>query len=286
MMSFSARRLRSACILSAAAVAALVIPGAASATRGVQCSGENVTGQGSSLQKLAQQKIWNPDFNTSKNKAACSGTQGSKAKPTVTYTSTGSGPGLESWGANKHAETNFSGTNAYIGTDEAPNKLQKEEIEKNGLKITLETIPVLQAAIAIIVHLPAKCTATSTSAKGRLVLNNVTLEKIFRGTIKKWSEIKDGGDELKGTGCVSTTTIGRVVREEGSGTTNILKKYMFLVNAGKVDGTKTWKELSEGAENTKWRKRKAASATSTSPTRAPTVNSLLQKAEQKRNASG
>ena len=107
MTSLSARRLIPACILSAATVAAFVAPGAASAAGklGTQCSGSNIVGQGSSLQKLAQQTVWDPDFNTTSATNACSGTQGTKAKPTVTYTSTGSGAGLESWGANGHLAT-------------------------------------------------------------------------------------------------------------------------------------------------------------------------------------
>lgn len=80
MTSLSARRLIPACILSAATVAALVAPGAASAAGKLheQCSGSNITGQGSSLQKLAQQTVWDPDFNISGNTHACNGTQGKK----------------------------------------------------------------------------------------------------------------------------------------------------------------------------------------------------------------
>ena len=45
-------------------------------------------------------------------------------------------------------------------------------------------------AVAVIVNLPEHCVATSTSNKGRLVLNNTTLEGIWRGTITKWSDPK------------------------------------------------------------------------------------------------
>ena len=153
MTSLSARRLIPACILSAATVAALAAPGVASAAGklGKQCSGSNITGQGSSLQKLAQQTVWDPQFNISENGHACSGTQqGTKEKPTVTYTSTGSGAGLESWGANG-ATPNYEASNAWISTDEPPNSTQISEIEAHGAPGTLETIPVLQGAVAIIV---------------------------------------------------------------------------------------------------------------------------------------
>ena len=262
MTSFSARRLVPACILSAATVVALVAPGAASASLGTQCSGSNIGGQGSSLQKLAQQ-TWDAAFNTTASKHACNGTQGTKATPTVTYNPSGSGAGLKSWGVGK-LEHKYEATNAFVGTDEAPNPTAKSEIEENETTITpktLATVPVLQAAVAVIVNLPEHCIATSTSNKGRLVLNNTTLEAIWRGTITKWSEITEGGDKLSGTGCLPETPINHIVRFDGSGTTHIFKRYLGLISkssfettnfAGESTGSKTWTEIAEGKENTSW----------------------------------
>jgi ABC-type phosphate transport system substrate-binding protein len=260
MTSLFARRLIPACILSAATVAALVAPGVASATGklGAQCSGSNITGQGASVLKIAQQTVWDPDFNISGNAKACNGTQGTTAEPKVEYTSTGSGAGLESWGVNGHAG-DFEASNAWVSTDEPPNSTQKAEIEAHGAAGTLETLPVLQGSLAIIVNLPAGCTATSKSpSPGRLVFNNVTLEKIFRGTITKWSEVTDAGDKLAGTGCNPETAIQPVVRPDDAGTTHIFKKYLRLINGGSFETekaeTKTWNEVSEGTENTTWPK--------------------------------
>jgi ABC-type phosphate transport system substrate-binding protein len=254
MKSLSARRLVPACVLSAAAVAALVAPGAANAgTLGEQCSGSSIIGKGSSLQKLAQQNVWDPDFNTSANPKACNGTQGSKATPKVTYESVGSGAGMEAWGINAHA---FEASTAYVGTDEPPNAAQRAEIQshaKHPGESTLETIPVLQSSVAVFVRLPKLCAATSTASPGRLVLDNVTLEKIFRGEITKWSEITDNGDKLSGTGCAPESTITRIVRQDQSGTTSIFKKYLALINPEKnVVGTAGWREISEGTHNTEW----------------------------------
>jgi ABC-type phosphate transport system substrate-binding protein len=263
MKSFSARRIVSACALSAATVAALLAPGAASASLGAQCSGATVGGQGSSLQKLAQE-LWGPQFNISSEKHACNGTQGTKAKPEILkYNPSGSGAGTKSWGVKKEPH-NYGATNAYIGTDEAPNPTAKAEIEENETTLvpkTLNTIPVLQAAVAVIVHLPANCTATSISNVGRLVLNNSTLEAIWRGTITKWSEITDNGDKVTGTGCNAETPITHIVRLDGSGTTHIFKKYLGLINtagfeatniSGASVGTRKWGEIAEGGENTTW----------------------------------
>ncbi len=256
MTLLSARRIVPACLISAAAVAAAVAPGAASAaTIGQQCSGSNITGKGSSLQKLAQQSVWDPDFNTSTNAHACSGTQGSLGIPTVKYESVGSGAGMEAWGINGHA---FEGSNGFVGTDEPPNEAQRKEIQAhstNPKANTLETIPVLQGAVAIIMRLPGQCEATSKATPGRLVLDNVTLEKIFRGTITKWSEIKDSGDELKTfvgdpVKCNPETPIVRIVRKDQSGTTSIFKKYLALINGEKnVLGELGWREISEGLPN-------------------------------------
>ncbi len=258
MTSLSARRLVPMCILSAATVAALVAPGAASAAGklGAMCSGANVTGQGSSFQKLAQQTVWDPDFNISGAGHACNGTQGTKAKPTITYNPSGSGAGLESWGVNGHAAS-FEASNAFVGTDEPPNTAQIGEIEAHGAAKTLETLPVAQGADAIIVNLPTGCTA-SNKRNQRLVLNNVTLEKIFRGEITKWSQITDNGDKLNGKTCNAEETIKVTVRKDESGTTHIFKKYLNLINGGTFETekaeSKTWNEVSEGPESTTWPK--------------------------------
>jgi ABC-type phosphate transport system substrate-binding protein len=176
--------------------------------------------------------VWDPSFNTSTYKYACSGSK----KPTVTYDSTSSGTGLKSWGAEpKEAkEVSFAPANAFIGTDEPPNASQKKEIESHETTLTpstLMTIPVAQESIAIIVNLPAGCTATSTAASGRLALNDSTLQGIFAGTVTKWSQITEDGDKLSGSGCGAETAITPVVRVDQSGTTHIFKRFLGVINS-------------------------------------------------------
>lgn len=277
MKLLSDRRFMPACIFAAATVAALAAPGAASASsRGEQCSGSNIEAQGSSLQHLAQIETWNPDFNTSLNATACSGTQGTKGKPTVIYHSTGSGAGLKAFGA-EGATPNYK-ENAFVGTDEAPNATQKTEIESHATgakEKSLETIPVLQAAVAIIVHLPEGCVGSSEVNKFRIVLNDSTLEGIYRGTINKWSEIKDDSDKLSaesGKTCNAEQAITRVVRQDHSGTTHVFKAYLAAINKtpfeaeaypdeiggkatcseAKPEEEKAWSEIAEGCENQRW----------------------------------
>jgi ABC-type phosphate transport system substrate-binding protein len=266
MSSLTARRLACACALSAAFSTALVVPGIASATPGgEQCSGETIEGKGASLQKLAQIEIWNPGFNKGANPLACSGTQGSKGEPKAIYTSTGSGAFLRSWGQEpkEASEVNFGPKNSFGGTDEPPNETQKSEIESHSTGTKgklLQTIPVLQAAVTISVHLPKGCKAEGGPAPGRLGLNEKNLEKFFAGEITAWSKLLNKAKLVKSGSepCESTAPIKRVVRKDGSGTTSLFKKYLWLENKKEVEPGKTWKNLAESANNTTWPKEKEA----------------------------
>jgi ABC-type phosphate transport system substrate-binding protein len=260
MMSRSARRLLTACALSAASVAALAAPGAANAEfKLAQCEGSAIHGKGSSAQKLLQINIWNPQFNTSSNAKACSGTQGSGGEPKVTYTSTGSGAGLESWGVETKAggEIRFGAENAFVGSEIPPNKKQSEEITNHGAAGTLLTIPVAQPAIAILVHLPAGCeTASGGPSPGRLALKDSVVEKIFQGTDLTWNKIVNKAVLSGLATCtkksLATDHITRVVREDGSGTTASFMKYLGVIYKKEVATGKTWSQLGEPANNTVW----------------------------------
>jgi ABC-type phosphate transport system substrate-binding protein len=241
------------------AVTGLVAPGMASATPGgEQCSGVSIEGKGASLQKLSQISVWTPNFSSAAdtNGKACSGTQGSKGTPTVTYTSTGSGPGLESWGQEPGISApplNYGPKNAYVGTDEPPNAAQKAEIETHTGGGKVLTIPVEQAAVAIAVNLPAKCTSvTGGHVPGRLAIKEATLEKVFRGSITTWKGILNGATLVGEVGCSSSAHITRVVRKEGSGTTSLFKKFLGVLYNKEVEPGKTWKQLAEKANNTVW----------------------------------
>src|ERR1700722_6695783 len=120
-----ARGVASACVMVAVA-AALIAPNAASAKKSkgstTQCTGSNVTGQGAAVEVNAQ-TLWTANFNSPSdaNAAACSGTQGpTKGTPTVSYTKSSSGVGLESWGV-LPGTASFAPTNAFVGTEEPPN---------------------------------------------------------------------------------------------------------------------------------------------------------------------
>lgn len=258
MKPLRARQLFAACGLASALGAGALAAGPTGAyAAATQCSGANITGQGANVMTVAYTEIFDPQFNKSTNAAACSGTQGSKAQPTVSYTSSSSGTGLASWGVGGKF-TGFGTSNAFVVTEEPPNATDKSEIEADestpgSATESLLTIPVAQEAIPILIHLPAECQATSTAFEGRLVLTNEDLQKIFLGTLTKWSEIQGGGDKLTGAGCESTIT--KIVRYDSAGSTHILKKYLNLINSSPfatANGQQTWDDLSEGAGNTVW----------------------------------
>ncbi len=206
----------------------------------------SIKGQGSTLQELAQQNIFMPGFDAKAH---------TEVGEVSEYQGTGSA-GMAAWGLFSRSEAHFSAWQ-YVGTDQPPSPSQRKSMEEAAGGATLLTIPTLQAAVAIVIHLPKGCTAATSDNKkssGRLVLDNLTLERIFRGTITKWSEITDDGDALTcETEAERESPITRVVSSEGSGTAAILKKYLYEVSEGEeVDGTATWETLAEEGVNTRW----------------------------------
>jgi ABC-type phosphate transport system substrate-binding protein len=231
----SAKRGFRAALLAGATVAALAVAGvgAGSASAAVSCNGGNIIGEGSSLQKIAQQNVWIPAFTSE----ICNfGTE-----PKIEYKPEGSGAGLKSWGAGGGA---IDRTRAFIGSDDAPTEAQIANIKAAAGGGNLLVIPVAQTAIAVPVNPPEGCTVTQIA--------NAELERIFRGVEKTWSEL----ETATGT-CNSPIT--RVVRKDGSGTSYQFKNYLSSFNSAALPCIgKTWKELEpiENAEtsapNTSW----------------------------------
>lgn len=218
---------------------------------GEQCSGANIEGQGSSLQKVAQeiwgeQKVTGRGFQLSTNGSACSGTQGSGGKPTVKYSSTGSGAGRTVWGAEKTGHTLLDGSketpsesdDAFIGSDEplTPTQMENIDLAAGGTGQTL-VIPVEQAAVAVIVNPPAGCTITE--------ITNQNLQEIWDTQITEWSGISTAS----GT-CSSPIT--RVVRQDVSGTTFVFKTYLNEINKAATCSGTTWATYATPADNLDW----------------------------------
>jgi hypothetical protein len=217
----------------AAVTASVALSGiGAGGAQAAACGGANIEGQGSSLQNAAQ-TIWTTGtaptgFNNNMN-------GGCTTSPTVRYASSSSGACATQFGGNGGA---INTTFAFCGTDDALTETQTTSITTaTGGKAL--TIPVAQAAIAIVTNPPSGCTVSSISA--------TQIEQVFRGSIATWSGITGASG---GANC--NATINRVVRNDSSGTSYQLKHYLSTQNAGAVHGTLTWANLQSTANNTTW----------------------------------
>lgn len=199
------------------------------------CETHLISGQGSSLQKIAQENVWIP---------------GSKCS--VHYNPSGSAAGLLAFGVGGD-ESPRSTKDAFIGTDDAPSgsfstgQLHEMEIAALGTATEPEdiVIPVAQAAIAVVVNPPTNCLLEKDH------ITNADLQHVFLGLTLLWSEISTIKEDVTGA---CKTHIIRVVRKDGSGTTYQFKHYLFEINKEKLPCvSETWKELQpETTQNLKW----------------------------------
>jgi ABC-type phosphate transport system substrate-binding protein len=160
----------------------------------------------------------------------------------------------------------FGPGDAFVVAPRPLSPRQNEEIlERNNMGVEgsgqVLTIPVSQVAVAVVIHLPEGCTATSGKGKkeiGRLVLSDQTLEKIFAHEIATWAQVVESGNDfdggkLLGSGCQPQTPILRVVPRVGAGTTEILEKLLGEANPrAEVFGRENWLQLAEARETTQW----------------------------------
>jgi ABC-type phosphate transport system substrate-binding protein len=225
-------------LLAGTSLAVFAIAGIGAGSASAACSG-SIAGQGSSLQKVAQQEIWTSGYIT----GGCG--SGTNAEPT--YTSSSSGTGLAAWGATGGS---INRSWSYIGTDDGPNSTQLTNMETAaGAGSHAVIVPVAQTAIAVLVHPPTECSLPT--------ITNEALEAAFNGTATTWTAI--GG---VGAGCSGTLT--RVVRTDASGTTYQFKNYLALIDTLKGGGTEAapctgqpkWATLEEisgsGGPNLEW----------------------------------
>jgi hypothetical protein len=165
--------LAALCAAVALAAVAAISPSPAHAAFVLnKCEGSPVTGEGSSLQKLAQAN-WKEHIFDTEIFGGC----GASA-PTVTYTTASSGCGLDAMGAGTPASEckGFSGDEGewtkagyrdgnvrFGGADFAPTPEEEEHINNgpNGAgqpgSGKIHVIPVAGAAITVVVHFPSGC---------------------------------------------------------------------------------------------------------------------------------
>ena len=204
---------------------------------GLYCTGNDISGTGSSLQAVAHQEVWGPAFPV----GVCPG------GADIDYEPTTSAEGMAEWNADgkKGSLNTFQ---SFIGTDEAPAAVQIASIKGVAGGARVVVIPVAQTSIAILANPPAGCEVEA--------ITNSQLAALFEGKLSSWDKL----DTAEGT-CGSPIT--RVVRNDASGTTLQFKNYLYTLykkglfcTTGATEGKASWQELEPigagGAPNTTW----------------------------------
>lgn len=220
-----------------------------------------ITGSGSSLQSLAQETLWTKEVNFLEAglMITCS------EMPTVTYTATSSGKGLNEWGAANtkgEFELKLAGNgkeelDAFVGTDVGPEGgpagleegmveagTQIANMDKAGRNHSTEeanevlTIPVAQSAISVDVSLPAGCEVAAGVES--VAVSNQALEEAYAGDNVTFAQLF--GSQVKGS-CSSEPV--REAREAPSGTTAGFKRYMSKL--GEAMSSNPYKSCTETA---------------------------------------
>jgi hypothetical protein len=226
-------------LLGVAMAALLALGGvsAGNASAAASCEGASITGEGAAAQAAAQQNVWGPGFTSS----TCPN------GPTVSYSPSSSGAGLEQWSA--FGGNTINHAVPFIGTSLAPDFEQMANIGAATFAESGETeeakvqvVPVAQTAIAFVVRPPAHCTITNIKSKA--------LERALVGKKKLWSDI----GTTEGFGCGQP--IKRVVPTDISGETYQLKHYLGLVEPEALPclnaPNDTWDSLQATELNTAW----------------------------------
>lgn len=204
-------------------------------------SGSSISGIGAGLQEEAQGILANGFATTFPG-------------PTVTYSATGSGDGLNAFGA---ADGRRDATNRFAGTDEPPTLAQLVRMDlgsQPGHNSALSReIPIASGSIAVLVSFPSGCTIPQNAAypagpvtsQSQFVVSNQQLEKAFAGdpSVSTWGQLLPGisGDDF-GTPCANVP-LTRVVRGDDAGTTFAFKQWLASINP-----SRRWSTL----PNTTW----------------------------------
>jgi hypothetical protein len=220
----------------AAVIAACVVASGclgASSALAAPLPGENIFATGSSLQAVAQQKIWIPKWEGTPADQATITCSPSPCKNT--YTSTGSGNGLAEFGNTTgtldltkdptadNGATNGYGTpvlDGYAGSDDPPtgplttagtnlNNASKAATGSAGTPIDEITIPVLQAPVAQLVSLPKGLTIGCSVQGGNCVNGNLKLKNLL------WQEL--WSDQIPSSKDYAANTWGAFLEWAGLG---------------------------------------------------------------------
>jgi ABC-type phosphate transport system substrate-binding protein len=241
------------------------MPGAASADfKTAPCHGTTAYGIGASLQKVAQlgpngdggsdsgHPGWAFTFANDTNSICPQG--GSFDAQNGNYQALGSGAGQSAVCVNGTSMTTNSATSApfdFAAADDPPTATQISNANNcmdprvAQRPLALHTVPVAQAAIAMVVHLPSGCTINSNdnaATKDRFNMLNQNLEgAYFNGSgAPTWSTLLPNSPSCSGP-------ITRAVRYDESGTTFQTENYLRQINHAS-----TWQTASGALQFQNW----------------------------------
>ncbi len=198
-----------------------LLPSAAAAGGTLSCPAE-ITGSGSSLQKVAQENVFTADFLST----LCTTT------PLVKYTKTSSGPALEEFGNVTGALLPTKSGNAvaldgYVGSDDPPQPVQVNTADAaagGGDQAEL-TIPVAEAPVALLLHPPSGCAVEAAPN-----ISNSALDTLWKGEYASWDAFLTAAGVTHNAGCGAAPTL--LVRFDNSGTSYVFKSYLNQIDAG------------------------------------------------------
>jgi hypothetical protein len=217
--------------------------GTAAANGARSCPAE-ITGSGSSLQKIAQESVFTAHFTST----LCSGPL------TVKYTKTSSGPALEEFGNATGAliaskSGNGTTLDGYVGSDDPPQPVQVNTADAaagGGDQAEL-TIPVAEAPVALLLHPPSGCTVQSTPD----ILNTV-LDELWQDKYASWDAFLTAANVTHSGTCTMAPTL--VVRKDNSGTSYVFKSYLKQLDSavwsGYANDFTTWPDATITPEST------------------------------------
>ena len=269
-MSISTKRLSAAAVGCVAAIglSAQVASADFASPYTSKCTGDSITGKGSTFQNAAQ-AAWSSSWSIAGQ--YCASPFGTAGK-TVSYTGGGSGAGraavgaTDTPGAQRDPSIGFAGTDEPVTPTQLANANEGPNVDAaaDNDDAALRTIPVVSGAIAIIVNYPDHCTlpadfkftkSNAPANTGRLKLSRARVERIFGAdtTFDTWGEIVTGIDDdnsVDGNPAVNSCAdlpIKRVVRLDESGSTFQLKRWLDVQRP-----TRHWKQEDGVYTNLQW----------------------------------
>ncbi len=231
------------------------------------CAGsQQVVGEGTSVVEQAHS---NATFGWIANAGCVVGVQDPLFSPLFTpgddlvyYRPLGTGSGFRAFGAGEQAGLRAPAIR-FIAFDQAPNTAERALMEEGLYPVSvnpdgddgiLHTVPVAQAALAVIVNVPDACRPASFSQfrpvypHGGPGTTNSTIEEVFSAEQTTWATL---GYVLKSDiSLPCDVAVRRVVRRDNSGATFVFKRFL---NATDRDNDTAWEANDQTSEdNTIW----------------------------------